>query len=198
MNFLQQKKFYLIFIFLILIGYISFKSISSQSVKIPEEFLNSRLQSAIISEEIINLSNQIKDGVFQINQLDEQKKYKEAFNLISELNTKILEIRKKAVDLSKELEIMTKSLNDLKVKGGAEKLAVSSITNRIIIINHLINYSDYLFQLNLALENRFYGKSNKDEILNLIDKINSEVEAINKANEKAKIDMEKFDTALMK
>ena len=74
MNFLQQKKFYLIFIFLILIGYISFKSISSQSVKIPEEFLNSRLQSAIISEEIINLSNQIKDGVSQINQLDEQKK----------------------------------------------------------------------------------------------------------------------------
>jgi len=198
MNFLQQKKFYLIFIFLILIGYISFKSISSQSVKIPEEFLNGRLQSAIISEEIINLSNQIKDGVFQINQLDEQKKYKEAFNLISELNTKILEIRKKAVDLSKELEIMTKSLNDLKVKGGAEKLAVSSITNRIIIINHLINYSDYLFQLNLELENRFYGKSNKDEILNLINKINSEVEAINKANEKAKIDMEKFDTALMK
>jgi predicted nucleic acid-binding Zn-ribbon protein len=198
MNFLRQKKFYLIFIFLILIGYISFKSISSQSVEIPEEFLNSRLQSVIISEEIINLSNQIKDGVFQINQLDEQKKYKEAFNLISELNTKILEIRKKAVDLSKELEIMTKSLNDLKVKGGAEKLAVSSITNRIIIINHLINYSDYLFQLNLALENRFYGKSNKDEILNLIDKINSEVEAINKANEKAKIDMEKFDTALMK
>jgi len=198
MNFLQQKKFYLIFIFLILIGYISFKSISSQSVKIPEEFLNSRLQSAIISEEIINLSNQIKDGVSQINQLDEQKKYKEAFNLISELNTKILEIRKKAVDLSKELEIMTKSLNDLKVKGGAEKLAVSSITNRIIIINHLINYSDYLFQLNLELENRFYGKSNKDEILNLINKINSEVEAINKANEKAKIDMEKFDTALIK
>jgi predicted nucleic acid-binding Zn-ribbon protein len=198
MNFLRQKKFYLIFIFLILIGYISFKSISGQSVKIPEEFLNSRLQSAIISEEIINLSNQIKDGVSQINQLDEQKKYKEAFNLISELNTKILEIRKKAVDLSKELEIMTKSLNDLKVKGGAEKLAVSSITNRVIIINHLINYSDYLFQLNLALENRFYGKSNKDEILNLINKINSEVEAINKANEKAKIDMEKFDTALIK
>jgi predicted nucleic acid-binding Zn-ribbon protein len=198
MNFLRQKKFYLIFILLILIGYISFKSISSKSAEIPEEFLNSRLQSAIISEEIINLSNQIKDGVSQINQLDEQKKYKEAFNLISELNNKILEIRKKAVDLSKELEIMTKSLTELKVSGGAEKLAVSSITNRIIIINHLINYSDYLFQLNLALENRFYGKSNKDEILNLIDKINSEVEAINKANEKAKIDMERFDTALMK
>jgi predicted nucleic acid-binding Zn-ribbon protein len=198
MNFLRQKKFYLIFILLILIGYISFKSISSKSAEIPEEFLNSRLQSAIISEEIINLSNQIKDGVSQINQLDEQKKYKEAFNLINELNSKILEIRKKAVDLSKELEIMTKSLTELKVSGGAEKLAVSSITNRIIIINHLINYSDYLFQLNLALENRFYGKSNKDEILNLIDKINSEVEAINKANEKAKIDMERFDTALMK
>jgi len=192
---LKSKKFYLIFALLILIGYVFINLFPSNSVNISEAFNSSRMQTALISEDIINLSNQIKNGVLKINELEEKKNYKEAFNTINEINLKILDVRAKAVELSKELQTMTLELNNIKA-GGAEKFALASITNRVIIINHLINYSDYLFQLNLALEKRFYGQNNKDEILSLINKINAEVDAINEANEKAKIDIQKFDEAL--
>lgn len=195
MNFLKQKKFYLIFAVIILIFYGLAEFILSPKIVIPENFTNSRMQTALISQSIIDLSNQIKDNVSKINSLDEEKKYKEAFNLLNETNIKILDIRQKAVELSRELEKMTKELNNVKAQG-AESLAISAITNRLTIISHLINYSDYLFQLNLALQNRFYGKNNREEILSLINKINTEVEAINNANSEANLDMAKFDATI--
>jgi hypothetical protein len=195
MTFLKGKKFYLIFALLIIIGYWLINFFSAKSINISEAFNSSRMQTALISEDIINLSNQIRNGVLQVNELEEKNNYNEVFNTINEINLKILNVRAKAIELSKELQTMTLELNNIKA-GGAEKFALTSITNRITIINHLITYSDYLFQLNLALEKRFYGKNNKDEILSLINKINAEVDAINEANEKAKADMQKFDEAL--
>ena len=195
MAFLRGKKFYLIFVLLILGSYWLINFSYTKSINIPEAFNLSRMQTALISEEIINLSNQIKTGVSKVNELEEKKDYKGAFNTLSEINLKILNVREKAFKLSKELQTMTLELNNIKA-GGAEKFALASITNRVTIINHLINYTDYLSQLNSALEKRFYGKDNKDEILSLINKINAEVDAINEANEKAKADIQKFDEAL--
>jgi len=195
MAFLRGKKFYLIFVLLILGSYWLINFSYTKSINIPEAFNLSRMQTALISEEIINLSNQIKTGVSKVNELEEKKDYKGAFNTLSEINLKILNVREKAFELSKELQTMTLELNNIKA-GGAEKFALASITNRVTIINHLINYTDYLSQLNSALEKRFYGKDNKDEILSLINKINAEVDAINEANEKAKADIQKFDEAL--
>jgi len=195
MAFLRGKKFYLIFVLLILGSYWLINFSYTKSINIPEAFNLSRMQTALIAEEIINLSNQIKTGVSKVNELEEKKDYKGAFNTLSEINLKILDVRAKAFELSKNLQTMTLELNNIKA-GGAEKFALASITNRVTIINHLINYTDYLSQLNLALEKRFYGKDNKDEILSLINKINAEVDAINEANEKAKADIQKFDEAL--
>ena len=195
MAFLRGKKFYLIFVLLILGSYWLINFSYTKSINIPEAFNLSRMQTALISEEIINLSNQIKTGVSKVNELEEKKDYKGAFNTLSEINLKIINVREKAFELSKELQTMTLELNNIKA-GGAEKFALASITNRVTIINHLINYTDYLSQLNSALEKRFYGKDNKDEILSLINKINAEVDAINEANEKAKADIQKFDEAL--
>ena len=195
MAFLRGKKFYLIFVLLILGSYWLINFSYTKSINIPEAFNLSRMQTALISEEIINLSNQIKTGVSKVNELEEKKDYKGAFNTLSEINLKILNVRAKAFELSKDLQTMTLELNNIKA-GGAEKFALASITNRVTIINHLINYTDYLSQLNSALEKRFYGKDNKDEILSLINKINAEVDAINEANEKAKTDIQKFDEAL--
>jgi hypothetical protein len=195
MVFLKSKKFYLIFALLISGGYGIISLLSLNPISIPEAFNLSRMQTALISEDIINLSNQIKTGVSKVNELEEKKDYKGAFNTLSEINLKILDVRAKAFELSKDLQTMTLELNNIKA-GGAEKFALASITNRVTIINHLINYTDYLSQLNSALEKRFYGKDNKDEILSLINKINAEVDAINEANEKAKADIQKFDEAL--
>lgn len=195
MNIIKQKKIYFIFILIIGAAYIFLGIVSSKKVVLTDEFTNSRLQTALIAGDVIKISNEIKDNISKINVLDENKQYKEAFNLLNETNLKILDISKKAIELSKELEKMTKELNNIKASG-AEPYVISAVSNRLAIISRLINYRDYLFQLNLALEDRFYGKNNRDQIQYLIDKINSEVDAINQANNQANIDMEKFDNAL--
>ena len=192
MNWLKTNKIYFIFVLSIFVVYIATKLIFSESIFITQEFADARLQSALVSENIIKLATEIKNNVRQINNLEQEKKYKEAFSLLNETNLKILDIRQKAVDLSKQLEVMTKELNNIKAKN-KEPLVISAITQRITIINHLINYSDYLFQLNLALEKRFYGANNKDEIISLVDKINSEVEVINELNQRANENMFEFD-----
>ncbi|MCX7589909.1 MAG: hypothetical protein N2Z85_03160 [Patescibacteria group bacterium] len=195
MNIFRDKKFYLVFIFIVLGAYGILNFISWRKVYLTDNFINSRMQTALIAGDIINLSNQVKDNLFKINSFDQEQKYKEAFNLLNETNLKILDISQKAVELSRELEIMTKELNNIKANGG-EVYALSAITTRLAIINHLINYRDYLFQLNLALQDRFYGKNNRETIIDLINKINREVDAINNANNQANIEMEKFDNAL--
>lgn len=193
----KNKKLYIL---LILIGSLVYgltKLISSGNVFISQEFDFNRKQSALIAQDIVNLSTEIKNDISKINNLDEEKKYKEAFNLLNETNLKILNIRQKAVELSRSLEIMAKELNNIKAKGN-EILAISAITHRLTIISRLINYSDYLFQLNLALQKRFYGADNKEEIETLIKKINNEVIAINETNQKANEAMQKFDEAILK
>ncbi len=198
LSFLKKQTYYFMFIFIIFVVYLGFKiPLNSNKIFIPEQFKKSREQTALISQEIINLSNQIKNNLNKINELDEEKKYTDAFNLIDKTNLTIFDIRKKSIELSKELENMTQSLAEIKTNG-RERFAIAAITNRITIITHLINYSDYLFQLNLALQKRFYGANNKNEILDLINKINKEIEAVNSLNTQAENYMVEFDKSINK
>lgn len=192
---LTNKKLYILLILIGVLIYGLTRFISSDDIFISKDFDFSRRQSALIAQDIVNLSTEIKNDISKINDLDKEKKYKEAFNLLNETNFKILDIRQKAIELSKTLEIMTKELNNIKAKGN-ERWAIVAVTNRLTIISHLINYSDYLFSLNLALQKRFYGEDNKKEIEDLIQKINMEATAINEANQKAMEAMQKFDEAL--
>lgn len=192
---LTNKKLYILLILIGVLVYGLTQLISSGDVFISKDFDFSRKQSALIAQDIVNLSTEIKNDISKINDLDKEKKYKEAFNLLNETNFKISDIRQKAIELSKTLEIMTKELNNIKAKGN-ERWAIVAVTNRLTIISHLINYSDYLFSLNLALQKRFYGEDNKKEIEDLIQKINMEATAINEANQKAMEAMKKFDEAL--
>lgn len=192
---LKSKKLYILLILIGVLVYGLTQLISSGDVFISKDFDFSRKQSALIAQDIVNLSTEIKNDISKINDLDKEKKYKEAFNLLNETNLKILDIRQKAIELSKTLEIMTKELNNIKAKGN-ERWAIVAVTNRLTIISRLINYSDYLFDLNLALQKRFYGEDNKKEIEDLIQKINMEATAINEANQKAMEAMQKFDEAL--
>lgn len=192
---LKSKKLYILLILIGVLVYGLTQLISSGDVFISKDFDFSRKQSALIAQDIVNLSTEIKNDISKINDLDKEKKYKEAFNLLNETNLKILDIRQKAIELSKALEIMTKELNNIKAKGN-ERWAIVAVTNRLTIISRLINYSDYLFDLNLALQKRFYGEDNKKEIEDLIQKINMEATAINEANQKAMEAMQKFDEAL--
>lgn len=163
---------------------------------IPREFVDSRLQGALIAQNIVNLSNESVLDLAEINKLDQSQNFIEALNLSSDVVKRSQGIRDQAVALSTQVEIMTKSLSEIG-SFEARQAALEAIANRLALISRLINYSGYLGQLLDVLSSSFSGVPVKyGEVSLLIDEINAEVRAINSFNNQAIQAMERFDDAV--
>ncbi len=163
------------------------------SAGIPKEFVDSRLQGALIAQNIVNLSNQSVFDLGKINEFDSSKKFDDALKLTEDVLKQSQEIRDQAVELSREIERMIKSLSSIDSLD-ARQAALESITNRLALISRLINYSGYLGQLLDVLRNRFAGSAVKgQQVTQLVDQINSEVRAVNNFNSQAGQAMDRFD-----
>lgn len=185
-------KIVVIVIFLIASGYALSQFNFTQ--QLPTEFTQARLEGALISQNIVNVSNQLLDNLKKVSELEKKAEYLEALNLTTQTLKQSQEIRNEAVKLAQELEKMTVSLSGIR-SAQAKQAALESVSNRLALINRLINYSDYLNQLLEVLRNRFFlGTSSENrQIDDLIAKINNEVKAINNFNAGAIAAMEKFD-----
>ncbi|MBU6500523.1 MAG: hypothetical protein KGJ89_03660 [Patescibacteria group bacterium] len=161
---------------------------------IPQDFTDARLQGALISQNIVNLSNQSVLDLSKINELDNRGSYTDALNMTTDVIKQSQQIRDQAVELSSQIEVMTKSLSDIDSLE-ARQAALEAISNRLALISRLINYSGYLGQLLDTLRNHFTGsKYDNNDITNLVDQINSEVRAINNFNNQATQAMDRFDS----
>ncbi|MEK7212469.1 MAG: hypothetical protein AAB686_02230 [Patescibacteria group bacterium] len=194
-HFSRRVKISLAFILIVIAGY-AVGRFSFSSSAVPKEFEQARLHGALISQTIVDISNQISSGLEQVNEFDKAGKYKEAFELTGDLIKKSQEVRGRAVELSRELEQMTKALAGIK-STEARGAALEAIANHLTVINRLISYSDYLAQLLVALRSRFEGGEPDTEISTLIQQINAEVTAINNFNRQAGQAMERFDAIVM-
>ena len=160
---------------------------------VPASFSDARMQGALISQTIVDLSNKLQGDLGQVNELDKNKKTAEALELTSKLIEQSQEIRRQAVDLSKEMETMAKSLPEIQSEE-ARLAAVNAISSRLLLINKLVSYSSYLTELLETLRNRFAGSAvSQEQVGALIEKVNAEVTAINNFNRQASASMERFD-----
>ena len=189
----RKNKLYIGFVVIVIAGYITYKVILASTFGTPKDFSEARERGALISQDIVNLSNELKDNLTEINRLDKEGNITDALQKTTDLATKSMEIRSKAVELSGELERMTSSLPKIK-KEESKQAVLDSVSSRLALISRLINYSDYVYQLLSTLRDRFtnqyveYGK-----VDSLITKINDEVRAVNSFNQSAISAMEEFD-----
>lgn len=161
----------------------------------PEEFSEARMRGAVISQEIVNLSNEISKDLETVNQLDNEGKSREALSAVVPVLEKTNNLKKKAAELSGELEKMTAGL--LKVKSQeAQRAAMESITNRMALISRLLSYSDYMTQLAETLRRRFINASTTQSVAEVVGQINAEITAINSFNRAAGQAMDRFDATL--
>lgn len=180
------------FVFLVGGGYAAVHFLLN-SGGVPQAFTDARMKGALISQNIVNLSNQSTLDLVKINEYDAQGNYTEALNLTTEVIVRSQEIRDQAVELSSQVEEMTRALNNLD-SFDARQAALESISNRLALLSRLINYSGYLGQLLDVLRNNFTGKTyDGKEVTFLIDQINAEVRAINSFNSQAGQAMDRFD-----
>lgn len=189
----RKNKFYIGFLVIVIVGYAAYKIILASAFGTPKDFAEARERGALISQDIVNLSNDLNSNLKEINRLDKEGNLTEALQKTTELATKSMEIRSRAVELSGELERMTSSIAKIK-KEESKQAVLESVSNRLALISRLINYSDYVYQLLSVLRERFtnqYVESGKVD--SLITKINDEVQSVNAFNQSAISAMEKFD-----
>ena len=145
---MKSRRFKVIagFILILIGGYTGITLWKNAGATVPPELSDARVQGALISENIVNLAVKSSEDLSAINELDKKGKYAEALALTGEVIKQSQEIRDKAVALSDQIGIMTKSLSDVHSLEARQAL-LDSITSRLALVSRLINYSAYLAQL---------------------------------------------------
>jgi len=186
----RNTKIFLGTVAVVIIGTLGFRFLSSNII--PQDFIDARIQGAIIAQNIVGLSNQSVNDLGKINQLDQQGNYVEATNVVLETIQKSKDIRNQAVELSNQVSKMTAALSGIN-SFEARQAALEAISNRLALIGRLINYSDYLAQLLQALQTKFAGQRGNHNVETIINQINAEVTAINSFNGQSTQAMNRFD-----
>jgi hypothetical protein len=181
------------FAVIVLIGYFIFYFITADPKSVPEEFLMARREASAIAEEIVSLSSQSTGNLAEISRLDQEGKYSDALNLISEELERNRQAREKAIGLSSQLELMATNIAGIS-PASASQVALQAVSSETALISRLISYNDYLNQLLEILREKFMGLSNGNSIPELISKINDEAKAINDLDKKFNDLIEDFDS----
>jgi len=192
-HFSRNTKIFISGAVLVFVGIIGFRFISWKSM--PQDFVDARIQGAIISQNIVGLSNQSANDLEKISQLDRQGDFVEASNVVLETIQKSKDIRNQAVELSNQVSKMTASLSGID-SFEARQAALEAISSRLALIGRLINYSEYLNQLLQALQAKFTKQSGNHNVELIISQINAEVTAINSFNGQATQAMNRFDAII--
>ncbi|MBI2623279.1 MAG: hypothetical protein HYW65_01760 [Candidatus Liptonbacteria bacterium] len=188
----RRTKLFLAFVVIVAAGY-GASRLFSFSQGIPSEFQDARLRGALISQNIVNLSNDSRTSIEKISELDKKGKFSEALAITLDATKQSEAIRNQAVALADEIGAMTKALSGIQ-SFEARQAALESIASRLALLNKLISYSNYLSELLQALEGRFKGvPGSAKQVAVLVNQINAEVQAINTFNGQAGQAMDRFD-----
>jgi len=184
----------ILFIIIISAAFLAFQFWFADAKKVPSDFLQARQQASIIASEIVGISGQSTNTLSQISQLDKDGKYTEALILVSQELERNKESRDKAINLSVQLETMTKNLSAIS-PDSASRTALEAIASETSLISKLIDYNDDLTKLLEILQNKFLGKYSGDKISELVAKINDDIKVINELNRKFNDVMKNFDNS---
>lgn len=188
----RRVRILIIFFAIILIAYFIIRFIQVETRNIPPDFLKARQEASLIATQIVSLSGDSASKLDEISNLDQQRKYTEALNLVSAELEKNKEARDKAIDLSKQLEAMAINLGEISPSSAGQK-ALQAVSYETALISRLITYNDYLTQLLEVLRGKFLGSTDDGRVADLVSKINNEAQAINDLNQKFNDTMKEFD-----
>ena len=184
----------IVFLLIVAAAWLIIKTLAPETKNTPKEFLEARQEASLVAKNIIDISGRTAENIKKISDLDKNKEYTEALNLISEeLNNNRL-ARENAINLSAKLEIMAKNVSQIS-PATAGQIAIQAISSETALISRLITYNDYLIKLLEILQAKFLEKEKNanDKIADLIGKINDEARAINDLNNNFNNLMTEFD-----
>ncbi len=194
-------KLVIILAALVAIGYGVWFFVSCPPIKPPAEFLMARQKGAEISQKIVELASYINQKIEEINSLDSNGDNTKALGLIGEAENKNQEMLSQAVNLAKEMQIMTESLGGISLSKNRE-LAMKAITTETLLITNFMQYKEFLseFLNNLRKAIAFSNTSPKIDYRQVAEnyRINLNIKAgtINSLNQQFIEQMQEFDKSL--
>jgi hypothetical protein len=192
MKYLSHRKKIILLLFIIIVSYFLIQ-IFQNGNKIPKEFTEARNNGSVVAQSIVNISNFSNKDLDKVNEYDKISDYTNALILTTDIIKRNSEISNEAIQLSSQLEIMTKNIPFIK-KENARQEVIQSITSRVALISQLINYSNDLNTLLDVLRQKFTGQPiQRGEVQGLVNKINTDINAVNNFNSQATQAMTQFD-----
>ena len=179
---------------LIAIGYGVWFFASRPPIKPPAEFLMARQKGAEISQKIVELASSTSQKIEEINSLDLSGDYSKISSLIEEAKNKNQEMLNQAVNLAKEMQTMTESLEGISLSKNRE-LAMKAITTETFLLTNFMQYKEILDQflrnLNgaIATSKSEYRQAAENNRLDL----NIKAGTINNLNKQFIDQMQEFD-----
>lgn len=193
MKYLSHRKKIILSLFVIIIAGYFLIQILQNGNKIPKAFTEARNNGSAIAQSIVNISNSSNKDLDKVNEYDKIGDYTNALALTTDIIKRNSEISNEAIQLSSQLEIMTKNIQFIK-KDNARQEVIQSITSRLALVSQLINYSDDLNTLLDVLRQKFTGQTiQHGEVQGLVNKINTDINAVNNFNSQATQAMVQFD-----
>ena len=170
-------------------------NVNGNDVFVPEEFTESRNNAGEIAEEITDLTRISSRSISTISSADRAGDYAYGLQLVREEIDRNAEIRDAAAELSEELRIMSINLTEVR-PDEASDIGYQAVTSGIELVQHLVNYNNYTYDLLNLIEARLEGVGTEDteeRINKLVLDINTEAELVNALNEDYKSLSRKFN-----
>jgi hypothetical protein len=162
---------------------------------VPAEFTKARAAGALIAQNIVRLSSESLGQLTEIGERDAGGDYAGAIQLVEREMEQNRLAREEAFKLSRELGRMAGELDGIE-PFAARNLATSALGHEVNLINQLIAYNHFLFQLFNLLNQKFSGLAppNPDgQVKELLKAVNGQTEIINDLNKKFNETMKEFD-----
>lgn len=196
----QQKRLirmigFSLLVIIVVLGIIYITSIrSSQSM--PERFIEARKNAALVSEDIVRLTNNTNEKVAKINVLEIKGRGEEALALIQGARASNDAAYGKAFELSQNLKALAESLAEIK-STKEQRIAYEAVAVELSLVSEFISYTQILntFLSNLTaliLDNTI---QNQNTVRASISAVNEKTAIINNLNKQFIERMSVFDSS---
>jgi len=150
---------------------------------LPQNFLLSRKTAALISQNIVDLTNKTSDKISAANKADLAGDKTNARVLIEDAQTTNKEAYRAAAQLADQLKILTESLSQMKSMD-SQRLAYNAVATELSLVTEFVvytqNLNDFLEKLIVSMETDV--QVSKDDIASALKKTNDSAKKINNLN----------------
>jgi hypothetical protein len=168
-----------------------------EEISFPQEFVDARLDAAVVSTDIVELTQSTNTNIRTANTLEEKGLTDDALLLIAEARASNEEAYDTAFMLSAHLQRMTESL-PLITPAGHRQLAYEAIAVELSLVSEFISYTQslntFLDSLTQAITTNTFA--DREAVKQSLASVNESTEKINALNNDFLSRMSQFDGSL--